>query len=165
MKCKKIQEIILTDYLDDQLNEKQKSLIDRHLAGCQGCKSFSIYVRKNITGLFANTEGQIPSEIVWRRIKESIADKERNKSGIIIGFFEKFKGAFYIPKPAVIFATTLTFILVVSLMVALHIGNQKKLNYNGQKAIQDSDYYQELSSDDYTTENTGFGTAIEENFL
>ena len=165
MKCKKIQEAILTDYLDGQMNEKQKLLIDRHLAGCQGCENFLIYVRKNIVGLFTNMEKKIPSEIVWRRIKESLTAEELKRPSLIVGFFERLKGVFSIQKPAAIFVTTLTFILVASLMGALYIDNQKILNYNSQKTIQEIDYYQELFCDVYTTENTSFGTATEENFL
>ena len=52
MKCKKIQEIILTDYLDGQLDEKQRSSLGRHLAECKSCKEFSTYAVKNIAGLF-----------------------------------------------------------------------------------------------------------------
>ena len=165
MKCKKIQEIILTDYLDGQLAERQRSLLSRHLAGCQGCKKFSIYVMKNIAGLFTNAERLIPSEIVWRRIKGSIEDEETNKPAVVIGFFERLRGVLCIPKPVMIFATALTFILVTSLVLALYIGNQNRLNYSSQKTIQDNDYYEKLFSDAYTAKDTGFGTAIEENFL
>ena len=165
MKCKKIQEIILTDYLDGQLNEKQKSSLGLHLAECKGCKEFSTYAMKNIAGLFTNAERLIPSEIVWRRIKGNIEAERPNKPGFVIGFFERLKGSLYIPKPVTIFVTALTFILVASLVLALYIGNQNKLNYNSQKTIQDKDYYEELLSDTYTTKDTGFGTAIEENFL
>ena len=165
MKCKKIQEIILTDYVDGQLDEKQRSLLSRHLAECQGCEKFFIYVMKNIAGVFTNAERLVPSEIVWRRIKGSIEAEETNKPGVVIGFLKRLKGTIYIPKPVTIFVTALTFILVASLVLALYIGNQNKLNYNSQKTIQSTDYYEELFSDAYTTKDTGFGTAIEENFL
>ena len=165
MKCKKIREIILTDYIDGQLNEKQRSSLGRHLAECKGCGKFFIYVMKNIAGLFTNTERLVPSEIVWRRIKGNIETEVANKPTFITGFFERLKGTLYIPKPATIFVTALTFILVASLALALYIGNQNKLNYNNQKTIQDNDYYEELFSDAYTTKDAGFGTAMEENFL
>ena len=165
MKCQRIREIILTDYLDGQLNEKQRSLLVRHLAKCQGCEKFSIYVMKNIAGVFANAERLTPSEIVWRRIKGNIEAERPNKPGFVIGFFERLKGSLYIPKPVTIFVTALTFILVASLVLALYIGNQNRLNYNSQRTIQDNDYYEELFSDAYTAKNTGFGTAVEENFL
>ena len=61
MKCKKIREIILTDYIDGQLNEKQRSSLGLHLAECKGCKEFSTYAVKNIAGLFTNAERLIPS--------------------------------------------------------------------------------------------------------
>ena len=165
MKCQRIREIILTDYVDGQLNEKQKSLLGRHLTKCQRCEKFSIYAMKNIAGLFTNAERLVPSEIVWRRIKGSIEAEETNKPGVVIGFFDRLKGALYIPKPATIFVTALTFILVASLVLALYIGNQNRLNYSSQKTIQDNDYYEKLFSDAYTAKDTGFGTAIEENFL
>ena len=120
---------------------------------------------KNIAGLFTNAEKLIPSEIVWRRIKGSIEAEGHKDPGLVIGFFEKLKGALCIPKPATIFVTALTFILVVSLIGALYIGNQKRLLYDSQKTIQDVKYYEELLSDVYTAKDTGFGTAIEENFL
>ena len=165
MTCKKIQEIILTDYLDGQLDGKQRSLLGRHLAKCRGCEKFSIYAIKNIAGLFTNAERLIPSEIIWRRIKGSIEASKREKPGLVTRFFERLKGALYIPKPATIFVTALTFILVIGLIGALYIGNQKRLLYNSQKTIQDNDYYEELLSDTYTVKDMGFGTAIEENFL
>ena len=165
MKCQRIQEIILTDYLDSQLNEKQRSLLGRHLTECPGCEKFSTYVMKNIAGLFTNAERLIPSEIVWRGIKGRIEASEHKKPGLVIGFFERLRSAFYIPKPATIFVTALTFILAASLALALYIGNQKRLNYNGQKTVQDIDYYQELFSNVHATDDAGFGTVIEENFL
>ena len=44
--CKKSQELMLTDYLDDQMTAKEKARIEEHLESCRKCREFSIAARK-----------------------------------------------------------------------------------------------------------------------
>ena len=46
MNCKKAQELMLTDYLDDEISEKEKARIEEHLESCQKCREFSIDAKK-----------------------------------------------------------------------------------------------------------------------
>ena len=91
MNCKKIQDLILTDYLDDQISEKEKRPIEEHLSHCRFCRDFAAAARKVGAGLFTNLDKVGPPEFVWRRIRENIIAQQRKKETFAAKFFEKIK--------------------------------------------------------------------------
>ena len=165
MNCKKARDLILTDYHDDQMDDKDRISADKHLAACPGCKKFSMVTQKTMAELFSSAEKANPPEYVWRRIKESIALEQRKKPNFAADFLEKLKYTFYIPNPALALATALMLILVFGAVTKLIVNNQETLIANKQGQIEYFNYVGAATTDVSASDETGFGTAIEEYFL
>ena len=101
MDCKKIQEYIITDYIDDQMGDKQKSLIDQHLAHCHVCEEFLISLKNGAVNPFRIGQKFVPDEFLWSRIKRTIEEVQERQEGkgFIPDFWEKLRFVFYIPRP------------------------------------------------------------------
>ena len=50
MNCKKIRELILTDYIDGEADEKTKMSVNAHVAECAECKELLSSVQKITPG-------------------------------------------------------------------------------------------------------------------
>lgn len=156
MNCKKARELILTDYLDEQMEaEPQKSLED-HLSACFHCREFVSVAQKNILKPFMDAEKAHPSDQVWRQIKETI--KEGPESAMpdsLTVFLNIFKKYFLFPKSAYALAGILVLILVTIPWT------RPMMN----KEIKYIEYLVEATEDVSTSQDGGYGTSIEDFFL
>ena len=165
MNCKKIQELLLTDYLDNQMNEKEKKSVDDHLAYCRDCARFSIAARKVSSGLFVDVKKSHPPEFIWQRIKESIIAEQKRKTGFAANLFERLKAVLYIPKPAMAVASAITLIVIVGIMAKLIVNSQLAVRAGTQEQSEYSDYSMEIPADVSANGEAIFGTLIEKYFL
>ncbi len=113
MKCERVQEVILTDYIDKALDERLAKEIDRHILTCADCREFkSIAIEKAVKPFKKVQEAQAPSYI-WERVKGRIAADhtvETKHSGILKDIFWSLGR---IPKPAVAFAAAAAVIIAI----------------------------------------------------
>ena len=156
MNCKKVQKLILTDYLDEELNSEQKSEIEAHIAGCQQCHQLEITAKKALVEPYIRLERALPQEKVWHKIKMEIQAEEKQK-----------KSAFLFPKN--VFAMITVFIAIVSItvmFVTFQKNNQEGLTVNTERQAENLAFLDDginyYSSD---VENISYGTEIEEYFL
>ncbi len=152
MNCKKARGLILTDYLDDQMDEGRKELVRRHLDGCPRCKEFYEQAKKISAELFAKAERAEPSEFIWNKVREAIISRPQRQSWIL-------------PRPAIAFATILTLVLIFGAVTRLMINGQRISGLNGGEQIEYFDYSVQMPSDESATNETGFGTLVEKYFL
>jgi hypothetical protein len=69
MDCKRIQEMILTDYLDGEENEDLRFFIKNHLDRCRDCKEFEKMVHEHAVDPFkAGKQAEVP-QAVWQNIR------------------------------------------------------------------------------------------------
>lgn len=117
MECKNVQDRLLTDYLDRELDETERTGIDRHLAGCPDCAEFLEAVRKTAVIPFKEAGLLNPDEAVWERIREKI-EAERLRSESWFGkMADKITPALRIPLPVFRIAFV-TAVILVTLVVA-----------------------------------------------
>ena len=165
MNCKKSRELILTDYLDDQMDEEGKMRIEEHLARCQSCKKFFLTAKKTADELFADAERTAPPEYIWRRVKETILAAERKKAAPTGSLFERLKAFLYIPRPVLAVATIIILILAIGTMAGIRVSNREALHTGIQEQIEYLDYLAGASGDVLMDDNAGFGTPVEKYFL
>jgi len=68
MDCKKIQELIITDYLDNEMNNK---LVERHIESCDDCRKFLILTQKTIVDPLSKAKkDHLSRELIWARLQE-----------------------------------------------------------------------------------------------
>ena len=163
MNCKKAQELMLTDYLDGEMNEKRKAFLEGHLKSCQKCKEFSLIAKKVGTELFLGAERANVPEYLWRRVRETVLAEGKKRRAFTATLLGKLKAILYMPKPA------LAIITVVILLIA--IGTVTKINNNAAinaVSLSQAEYFDYLTTDAVDSPMNGsgsFGTPIEKYFM
>jgi anti-sigma factor RsiW len=161
MKCERTQELIITDYLDDQLDNGQKRSINDHLASCPHCREFAVTARKAVVDPFSRIDKRIPPENLWSKIKEAIkADQSPIPTNAFADFLVNLKNIFLIPKPAFAFAIVSLLILVAGVatkMTMSHQGTSEQIEYLV--------YLAQPEGEAAVGEEKGLGTFIEQYFL
>lgn len=165
MSCKKFRELILTDYLDGELDNVQKESLHRHLAQCWLCKKFSIRAQQATDELFANTSRVNPPDFIWNRVKEAILAKRHKKVNFVDHLFIKLKYLFHIPKPSLVVASVITFILMMGIAIQFKVINQRVVNNGRQEQAGYLTFSAGESTDVAMSTVDGFGTSIERYFL
>jgi len=157
MNCKKVRELILTDYLDDQMSAREKEALEQHLAQCQLCKKLASNARKVGDELFADAGRIDPPEFIWHRIKRAVTAGQQKK----MSFLENF----WVRKQTFAVATALTLVLMIGVMMQFRINDQRAL----QAGLEDQvGYFADLTAGpaDLSMEpREGLGTSVEEYFL
>lgn len=74
--CEKIKEILLTSYIDNELDEKTRKEVEQHLAGCYGCRELES-LAKDVIAPLEKAGLMEPSSDVWASIEEQISVPEQ----------------------------------------------------------------------------------------
>lgn len=165
MNCKKIKELILTDYIDNQMSDEDKIRLDIHFAHCHGCKEFFETVKRTLVEPFANAKKIEPPEFIWHRVKEAIIAKQQKKLSFVAGILEKLKFVFSIPKPALALSSGMVLFLIVMLTATLKFSDNETLENNGEEQAEYSTYSIDLPASALLNNDGGFGTSVEKYFL
>jgi hypothetical protein len=114
MSCRRIQEFIITDYIDGRMADKQMSLIDQHLTCCPACSEYLSNIKKEVINPFVNAPKVVPDGILWARIKQTIEDDQQQQleKSLKPDFWERLRSAVHIPRPAFALATVVTMIFM-----------------------------------------------------
>ena len=115
MNCKRIQEFLITDYIDGQMTNKAKTLIDQHLAHCHACAGYLSSIKKVAVNPFVNASKDVPDQILWAQIKQTIEEEQQQQleASLKPNFWERIRSAVHIPRPAFALATIVTMIFMI----------------------------------------------------
>lgn len=165
MKCKTVQELIITEYFDAQMDETQKFDLERHLGCCLKCKDFAAAVDKASAKTFKNFVKIQPPYSIWLKVKEEIVARQAARINPLSYFLNKLRNGQYFPKAA--FACALGIVLVVFVFTGIN-----KMNTKEDLASSDLsghaeyvNYLLNSSADMAVDPEKGYGTKIEEYFL
>lgn len=166
MKCDKIQELILTDYLDGQINEEQKTDIEKHLASCADCKEYGVVARETTITPFNNAEKLSPPEAIWDKVKDRIENEQLQEgTNPFANLISSIKSVLYIPKPAFAVAAVSIILLIIVAVIKLPSDNQKIVKLSAEDQIECISYLLGAFNEGPTDENDDFGSSVEEYFL
>ncbi len=161
MKCKEAQELILTDFIDEQLAARQQKQIEAHLKDCPRCREFAAHARKIVAEPFLRAEKIEPPETLWLGIRERLsAERDRTARGRIVALLEKLTAL--VPAPAAAFALALIFVMTLA------AGVTSKMVISQKKTAERIEYLAYLNRSSTGTSGSteqGLGTLIEEYFL
>ncbi|MFH1645527.1 MAG: zf-HC2 domain-containing protein [Candidatus Omnitrophota bacterium] len=158
MNCKRVRELILTDYLDNCMSDNVRIEFDAHLAECAECNLFAHKVKDEVSKPFSSVQKEVPPEKVWHNLKEVIVEEGKQPvSNPFVELLGKLARARFFPRPAFAFATAMAIMLILAVFVARPLHNQAILdNYiNDQIGFLDS--LEEFSGESYDE----IGTSIE----
>ena len=164
MNCKSVQELIITDYIDGQMGDKQKDLIDQHLVHCYECKEYLSSIKREAVNPFVNAYKEVPDGALWGRIKQIVADDQQQQleKSLEPDFWERLRGAVHFPRPAFALATLVTMLFMIgSIGQLFYISPVVKIN--GQDQIE---YIRSLIEEPVALNNgSDSQTPIEKYFL
>lgn len=159
MNCKKIQELILTDYIDGEADMNDKRSVDDHLMTCVECKKFLTSVQSTAKIPFVAAEKLAPPDRLWHNIKDAIIEKGTG-SPVRTGILESLGSIIRIPRPVMALAC-----LVLIMFIIGALAGTKMYRPLDKQEKDFLDYSVETLSDDKLGETVAFGTSIEEYFL
>ena len=159
-KCHDIRDLILTDYIDNQLEGAIKERLERHLRQCSACQAFAKEVKNDLVRPFEKASRQEVPEHLWSNIQEKILQQGHAQEGFLDRLRE-WVGAITLPRliPAVCSFAMLVF---VGSMVFFH---QQTTQARDQEQVL---YLASVLNSAGTMGHTGskdFGTPIETYFL
>ena len=76
MKCRKMQKLILTDYVDGELREDLRKEVECHVRTCARCRELLQKVQGAVVEPLHRSERIQPPESLWNDIKDSIEHRE-----------------------------------------------------------------------------------------
>lgn len=161
MNCEKIQELLLTDYIDGQLDPKWKSEVDNHVAGCVACREFAATARKTAVEPFLRAETFRPPEQVWMNIKGTALAGQKVPPDPLAEFWQRVSEFIHVPRPAFAFAVVLIMAVMVGGLTRLTV--KPKIDPTGQ--IEYLSALLDPVSDPLADEENGLGTSVEQYFL
>ena len=165
MNCKRIKELILTDYIDNEMSDAERMRLNIHFAHCHECKELFDTVKNIAINPFAHVKKIDPPGFIWQRVKEAIIAKQQEKLDFVDAAFEKLRSIFYIPKPALAMVTIMTLVFIVVLTTTLKLSNNKVLEISSEDQAEYSIYSIETPVTTFLNDDGGFGTLVEKYFL
>ena len=165
-KCKVIRELILTDYIDNEMDDKRKTSLNIHFARCAECRDFYEQVTEVVVKPFAGADRLSIPESIWQNINQAIAAKQQKETGFLAGLFRKLKSFTSIPKPAFAISTVMALVLIAGVAVKFRLDSREAPEKAAQGQMEYySAYLTEIPLGMLVNDEAGLGTSIEEYFL
>ncbi|KJJ84921.1 hypothetical protein OMAG_001151 [Candidatus Omnitrophus magneticus] len=155
MKCKNVQELLLSDYTDKELSLEKQIIIDGHLTNCLKCREISNKIRH--TGAFFQKSKQydVPQK-VWFNIHSTIIKNNlKTKTNALYDLINFLKIFFFMPKNILVSAGTFTGIIFFLII----LGTSSHFFFNSVNTFDIEEY----SVDSVMTNN--LETNIEKYFM
>ncbi len=158
MKCERIQELILTDYIDGWMAPQAKEGLEKHLMTCHDCLEFARVAKAMAVEPFEKGTREKTPESVWMNIKEELLSQEQaGEASWLDRLKEVLHPQFSFPRPVIAFAGVCFVMMVVTLV------NFSSINRTA--ADQDEVEYMAALSVRSDIPASGYGTSVEQYFL
>jgi hypothetical protein len=171
MSCRKIRDLITTDYLDGELEGSVHQQVEEHLKRCPACLEYKEKVLQASIKPFQDAKEIAPPHVVWEKIEEhldaetlKLSEKKRS-FGFLDALSRTFSSVFLHPKPVLAVALGAVLVLVVYSTARLPWQTSEKIA--GTYLIEQVNFLNQLDSTTNGTDedNGSLGTAIETFFM
>ena len=155
MRCKRVKELLLTDYIDDEVGISLKEEFDKHIEDCQACMTYKINIDKGLSPLFEQAKAESPQDEMWQNIRPRIIQGNQKSTSKI------FALNFFLRKGVFAFATVAALLFII---ISFHIANNNQLAATNKFLLEEGSFLYSLSSSNgqESFNNADFGTIIEE---
>lgn len=89
MKCEKMKDIIITDYIDGFCTQSEAAEIESHLKECEDCRRFLEAVRNRAILPFGEAGDQKAPDTLWNAVRDRIEERKSESQVISIKSFLK----------------------------------------------------------------------------
>ncbi|MFC1599164.1 anti-sigma factor family protein [Candidatus Omnitrophota bacterium] len=166
MKCKQIRELLVTDFVDDQISDGLRKEVELHLAVCSGCRQFEEAVRGGAVEPFKGIEEVPPPGYLWYRIKDAITAKEaKEKKGSLRGARGLLERILVFPRPAFAFATIAAVILMTVVITRYPVNSKTSVDISLKEQVEFLASLDVNGLDYFDAGSLNLGTSIEEYLL
>jgi len=156
-KCDHFKDLLLTNYIDGELDKNLASQLEDHLFACSACRDFLKEVKDNTSLPFQQGQLQtVPTEL-WDMILQRI-ELENKTVSPIEGFIERLKGLFVLPRMVPVFASLILMFVIGSVTL-------NTMHLRQAQAKDQGEYLVSLMSQVSLADNNEQGTPIEQYFL
>ncbi len=160
MSCKKIQELLMTDYLDGELDQMLCNRIRQHIDSCTHCQQFEQEVQK-IKAPFKKTRYIKPPVRLWQCIREKIMSEQMLPQGSLFEcLVERLREFLFIRRQPVFATIALT--IIIFALIFIRMPAQKQIETDAWKVVAEDIG---LRIDEENGAICDFGTDIEKYFL
>ncbi|MFH1379135.1 MAG: zf-HC2 domain-containing protein [bacterium] len=159
MKCTEIQELLLTDYMDKETDEKQRTEVQNHVLACARCTQVMLNIREKAVNPFKKAAVYNPPEAVWYKIVDVLSHEKLG----VMGRLKDIAAGFVNRKRLLVAGASL-----VIIFMAIMVFRQPATNtYVTQDVSQEQDGLFLLLDDtsDFNDTSVEFGTDVEEYFM
>jgi anti-sigma factor RsiW len=159
MKCKKICDLLKSDYLDGELNDKLRREIERHLGRCPACRLLKQELDSQRIALHSLEKQEVPVQI-WQNIQNTILQEQiKQRKNVFSYVREGLRRLLYSPRPAFVLASSLAVCIIILFVGKLIVGQRGPFD----SAIGEN-FFGDYRLNGFA-EAYNFGTEIEEYFL
>jgi len=115
MECKKVQDRLITEYVDKELGPQENAEVERHLTSCLGCREFLGAVQRSAVAPFKEAGEMQPDSALWQKIQEKIEAEESRSVNWFGKLADTLAPLLRMPQPVfrVAFVTALILVVVV----------------------------------------------------
>jgi anti-sigma factor RsiW len=155
MRCKQIQELLKSDYLDGEAIDKEQQLVKEHLAQCGECRRLEQELQAQRM-VFRDVKPKKAPESIWQNIRENILEEQNNQEASVNpGILERLRELLFAPRPVFALATAFAVLLFIAVFTGVMIQRNRSLgkenfpesiaNYSGNG--ESSDLLYDLGTD------------------
>ena len=91
--CKRYKELLLTDYIDGEIDTEIRKDIDNHLIICSSCRQFKEDVVEKAINVFNEVSREKVPEGLWSSIKEKMTQKRFREAEEMPSFLQRALGS------------------------------------------------------------------------
>ena len=117
MQCEKIKELLLTDYLDNELSPNRKGEVEKHLESCEACRTFAVQAQQNFIEPFKSLENVKAPQHLWEKVQGAIEEQE-NQS-LVARAWEGLSDILFVRKSIFALSTVAACLLLLVVAVKL----------------------------------------------
>ncbi len=159
-KCEHFKDLILTDYIDGELDKNLAGSLENHLLDCSECRAFFKEVKNNAALPFQQARHQPVPAGLWGAIKQSIT-YENKATTPLADFIDRLKGLIVFPRMVPVFASLILMLLAGSVTLNTIQIRQVKERDQGEYLVS----LLSPTSPSVSSDNNDGGTPIEHYFL
>ena len=104
MNCAKVEGLLFTDYIDDELDHKLLKKVKNHLNNCENCRRLEQDLRATVNTPSTETDEIELPETVWYGIKNRIDQEKTGQNDVNTNYLKQRLGSiFSLRRPAFVF--------------------------------------------------------------
>jgi anti-sigma factor RsiW len=159
MNCQDIQDLLLTEFLDNEIGSDKKVQVDAHLAACPECREFYAAALNVDAAIKRRPSPEEPGPHVWGRICDAIQSRPESPFDVVQGWWEGFWGGY---RPGLVYGSVAAALMVALVIVMpLALQRQQALAAADREELLQLVYADDENPEGWGSEQDGSGLVLD----